>query len=454
MYIFYDFETSSRDLVGQILGYSFIVTDAQLKVKDELTGWVKLSRTQCPEIDAILINQIDLRVLQDKGESEVEAADRIYWFLDKYADKKPLLTGFNSNSFDLGFLRNLLIRNGRNPYFFGKIKNRDVLHWMRHLAFAQPDVFPWQIGSNEAGYQYYSFKLEAMATAFGCLDMPQSHDAREDVLLTIAVIQAAEKKMKVKFGDYLPSSFDGEPLQNATFEMDRQKVPVYPDGADALLHFSTRYWAPLLAGKTDRIMVDVERYLDEGAEAALRYFNLNKHGLTFESPSPDELAIFKDALTAMHDDPILKGMDYERYFQLIHKSWDIEYQIHEMGMERIDDLRLCIEALMSKPDEYAIILQQLIQKRASGQSQEKDGYLIQLFNRFYLNNHPHPDPAHLAKYLTPRYITGTLLRDPAEFMPFATQFERIKSMADAAEKAENKVIAGLIWYFDIFRTRV
>lgn len=453
MYIFYDFETSSRELLGQILGYSFVVTDSKFNIKDELTGWIKLSRIQCPEPEAIRVNQIDLRTLQAEGLSEFESADRIYWFLDQFADSHPQLVGFNSNSFDLGFLRNLLIRHGRNPYFFGRIKNRDVLHWLRILAFENADRFPWQIEVNDDGFQYYSFRLEAMAKAFDCLTETQTHDAREDVMLTLNLVRAVEKRLKVKWAHYEPTTMDGIPIQKSEFEIARQRVAVYPDGADALQHFSTRYWVPLLFGKTDRVMVDLEKYLDQGAEAALRYFNLNKCSLVLESLSPPEIEMFKSALDLIRSDSILKTLTLEQYFKMIHKPWDIEYQIHEMGMERISDLRSCIESLVQNPDDYTKILQNLVNKRSQSQAPDKDFYLIQLFNRFYLANHPSPNFEHLMKYISPRYITGALVRNPADFRPFSVQFEQVKTQSQLPENLENPVVEGLLWYFTEFKDR-
>ena len=70
MYIFYDFETSSRDLIGQIISYAFIITDSDLQPIDTFDGKIKLNRTQCPEVDALLVNKIVVSDLQEKGISE------------------------------------------------------------------------------------------------------------------------------------------------------------------------------------------------------------------------------------------------------------------------------------------------------------------------------------------------------------------------------------------------
>ena len=104
-HIFYDFETSSRDLIGQIISYAFIITDSDLQPIDTFDGKIKLNRTQCPEVDALLVNKIVVSDLQEKGISEYEAALAIFDFLTQtIASYGPChLVGFNSNQFDLSF---------------------------------------------------------------------------------------------------------------------------------------------------------------------------------------------------------------------------------------------------------------------------------------------------------------------------------------------------------------
>ena len=74
MYIFYDFETSSRELTGQILSYAFVITDQTFTPVDSLTGFIKLNRTQFPEVEAILTNKINVLTLQEEGDPEYLAA--------------------------------------------------------------------------------------------------------------------------------------------------------------------------------------------------------------------------------------------------------------------------------------------------------------------------------------------------------------------------------------------
>ena len=133
MFLFYDFETSSRELLGQIISYAFVLTDSHLEPLDTLTGTIKLNKTQCPEVGAILTNKININDLQKKGQPEYEAAEQVFNFISTIIASYGQITlvGFNSNNFDLGFLRNLLVRYGFNPYFSGKLKNLDILHWIQ-----------------------------------------------------------------------------------------------------------------------------------------------------------------------------------------------------------------------------------------------------------------------------------------------------------------------------------
>ena len=86
MYIFYDFETSSRELTGQILSYAFVITDQTFTPIDSLTGFIKLNRTQFPEVGAILTNKINVLTLQEEGDPEYLAAEKVYSFIASLID--------------------------------------------------------------------------------------------------------------------------------------------------------------------------------------------------------------------------------------------------------------------------------------------------------------------------------------------------------------------------------
>ena len=145
MNIIYDFETSTSDFLGQILSFAFVVTDDQLNIIDTWKGTVKLNRTQIADPGAILTNKLNIDTLNESGKTEYDTAKFIQSQLDKIiaTHGEATLIGFNSNQFDLQFLRNTLLRYGLNPYFKGKLHNIDVLHWIQSLAFENEEVYPW-----------------------------------------------------------------------------------------------------------------------------------------------------------------------------------------------------------------------------------------------------------------------------------------------------------------------
>ena len=303
-YIFYDFETSSRDFLGQILSYAFIVTDADLSIQTELTGQIKLNRTQLPEIDAILINRLNLDELQEQGQTEYEAAIDIYNFLSQQLQvyRGATLVGYNSNQFDLNFLRNLLIQYGFNPYFKGKLQNIDCLHYSQYLAFQFPEQFPW-VRIEKENTHYYSFRLEDLSHSFGLLQTEQSHNAKEDVLLTISLCQVLAKQYEFPLVQFNPIHFDTPSSSDSPLDVGKYKTRHFPDSIDTpLLHYNYTHIAKLGAiGKAcltlnlDRLYTltqTQETLSQDDYISCLRYINPNKHFLHLEpctSEDPDYL---------------------------------------------------------------------------------------------------------------------------------------------------------------------
>ena len=260
MYIFYDFETSSREFVGQLLSYSFIVTDQQFKPLDELNGLIRLNRLQVPEAGAILTNRINIDMLQEKGDTEYSAAHKIHSFLFNCINrfKTCTLVGFNSNQFDLNFLRNTLIRYGINPYYGGKLHNLDVLHFVQYVAFHHAERFPWVRTQSDTS-SYYSFKLEDLASEFGLLQEAQSHDAREDVLLTIKLVQAIEHFFNTKFRSFSPLYYPSDTLYQGLFEIAKQKTRDFVPLGEDPKKFGTTYWLKLASIKKAKLVVNLSK---------------------------------------------------------------------------------------------------------------------------------------------------------------------------------------------------
>lgn len=448
MFIFYDFETSSRDLLGQILNYAFVITDAKLTPISELSGYIRLNRTQLPEPEAILVNQLDLNWLQKNGENEWEAADSIFNFLQAAISNygNCCLAGFNSNSFDLGFLRNLLISYGFNPYFEGKLSNKDLLHFSYHLAFQNPETFPW-VRIHDDEKSYYSFKLEDLASEFGLLDSAQTHDAKDDVLLTIALTKMLEVTFKSSFADFQPFQIHLSQDSQLPFSIGQVKQRHFARNGEPIMPFKTNPYLVLARDKKMALCINLDIYstlskdghvlTPEQKLSCIQYVNENKHFFILNPLPHQHSAIFDSLAEDIFRDSFFLNFSKHPalYFDAIKKPWDIAYQIHELGFDHIPKLRGHILNLIQNPESYSSTLQTLLQTRRT----PKDTYLIQLYNRAYLNIHPNPDSTLFKRYLEARYVTGSLLKSPDQLIGIKTRLEFIESTLNSDTTPDSSI---------------
>ena len=464
MYIFYDFETSSRDLIGQIISYAFIITDSDLQPIDTFDGKIKLNRTQCPEVDALLVNKIVVSDLQEKGISEYEAALAIFDFLTQtIASYGPChLVGFNSNQFDLSFLRTLLIRYGLNPYFQGQLKNIDILHFVQYLAFYHSADFPWVQTSSDT-HSFYSFRLEDLSHAACLLTEAQSHDALEDVMLTIKLVRFFEAKFNTKLSTFKPYQLPDSLNCIEPTSIIKQRVRHFATLEDTPEKYQTHYFFPLNLNSKSLLFInlsmyktlidDIESPSDEDKSRCIRYINTNKAFFITEQAELSDVGMNPQDLELILADTYFQQFvkNPSAYFDSIKKDWDIDYQIHELGFERIDILGKLVERFMKQPQTYTEIIQDLIKQR----SHPKDNYLIQLFNRVYLNYHPHPQQTHLNRYLTPRYIEGSLYKDSGYEHFFEKQYAYLLDRLDTCDNETDLIVLqSLVDFFEEFSTLV
>ncbi|RAP26936.1 hypothetical protein DID74_01280 [Candidatus Marinamargulisbacteria bacterium SCGC AG-333-B06] len=465
MLLFYDFETSSRELLGQIISYAFVLTDARYEPQDTLTGKIKLNRTQCPEVKAILTNKINIEDLQKKGIPEYEAAETIFNFIHNLiqAYGQITLVGFNSNTFDLGFLRNLLVRYGFNPYFNGKLKNRDILHWIQNIAFYNEDTFPWVLTENN-DKRYYSFKLEDITQASSLLTNEQSHDAFEDVILTIQLVTFFEKKFQQRLTEFNPILLPENTINNSLIKQRYRHFPKDNSNPEKYIY---RYFYSLVLQPKALLMINLttvqdllitknnlESITDTEKLTCIQYINNNKHFFVGEPCLETEEKSFQTIIDMIKQDPFFSAIQKSttHYFQLIKKDWDIEYQIHEIGFDHhISTLNTLKQNLFKAPENYPNALQHLLSKRKSKQ----DNYLIQLFNRLYLTISENPDPTLLNRYLKPRYVTKEMYRNQEE----ATSFEEQQKELDEALKTctnekDKTLLIALNNYFKLFHNQL
>jgi hypothetical protein len=190
--IFYDLETSDKNWVGQILNYSFILVDDDLKPVDELSGLVRISRLQLPDAGAILANRTDVLAHQQVAtDTECEAMRRIDGFIRRCIERSKgalCFIGYNSARFDLQYLRTSFIRNGLDPYYGKSLHYRDLLHVVQKAYISDP-AFQEVVRNQRGEEKKLSLSLQTVAHAFKLLDGEQAHESREDVLLTVRVAE-------------------------------------------------------------------------------------------------------------------------------------------------------------------------------------------------------------------------------------------------------------------------
>ena len=204
--IFYDLETTSQDPVGQILNYCFLLVGKDFEPLDECSGLITISPLELPRVGAILANRVDVLEHQRRAnESEREAMCRIAQFIEqgtRRARGKLPLIGFNSSRFDLPFLRTSFIRNGVQPYFYGKLIYRDLLFVARKLSCTRADFPRSAYGGGDTNK--LSLKLETLTQALGLLTGKQEHESRFDVDLTVSLARHFRDHFSLDVRSYEP----------------------------------------------------------------------------------------------------------------------------------------------------------------------------------------------------------------------------------------------------------
>ena len=105
-----------------------------------------------------------------------------------------------------------------------------------------------------------------------------------------------------------------------------------------------------------------------------------------------------------------------------------------MGFEFIQTLRGYIERLQTNPEVYQTIISEWKQlKKITPNRAQELNFMITLFNRFYLNHHPDPNPVHIQKYIEPRYVTGSMHRNIMDQISPETEKNTIEFHLTSAE---------------------
>lgn len=337
--IFYDLETSDKEPIGQILNFCFTLVDGQWNALRSCSGNVRISRLQLPSAGAILTNRIDVLKHQNSAElCEFEAAKKIHAFINAVLKEQggqsvPLI-GYNSNRFDLPFLRTTLVRNGLNPYFGGKLVYRDLLQLVRKLVTRNPE-FPSCLVSKPQGSETLDLTLSNICKLHGLLIGEQTHTSCDDVTLTIELAQQLLKRYRadVRTCDTFEArSFThkgrGTLLSNLT--------PNYDTPGQSLV--KARPYLLVDADPRQTLWVDLERYRCGAGRDSIRYLNSNTHAFFTDGewPQGETLTALAHQVTKEFNDITTRN-----YFQT--SDCDIEQDIYRLPINDHELLGRVIE---------------------------------------------------------------------------------------------------------------
>lgn len=275
--IFYDLETSDTAPIGQILNYCFIEVDNNYKILSECSGEVDISVTQLPRVGALLANRIDPLEHKAAGHpSEPEALKRIQEYIAKVISNSrgrvPLI-GYNSAKFDLPFLRTSMMRFGLNPYFGGQILARDLFLMVKFIAATSSD-FPRPVKEHD-GKERLTLSMEALCHAFKLLDGKQTHESRDDVLLTIKLAEHLHKNFDLDIRSFNAYQVAYRHQNAKQGDVLYRIKPNYEPKTEDLALFEPM--TLLDAERNSALWIDLERYREGQGEKSIRWFSVTSH---------------------------------------------------------------------------------------------------------------------------------------------------------------------------------
>jgi DNA polymerase III epsilon subunit-like protein len=284
--IFFDLETTDLSPVGQILNYAFVEIDENWNLCSCLRGNIKLSRLQLPNPGAICATQIDVfehNKLADLAEPGAMA--KIQKYIADIAEwEDTRLIGYNSNRFDVPYLRTSMIRNGLNPYFGGSIKYGDVLHVVKRLCCDNPE-FSEKLQKKDNGQP--SLKLESVAKSLGLLTEEQKHESLSDVMLTIKLAKYIHENYGIDVRSY--SSYEV-----ATKNFDAIQVFPFIDAEGQAISDEYCYMALLEQNKTQALWINLKKFEDGLGKDSVAWYNKNTSALfvrnTVSNPATEKRA--------------------------------------------------------------------------------------------------------------------------------------------------------------------
>ena len=127
-YVFYDLETTGRSSAwDQIIQVAAILTDQNLNIVEKYEEKCRLKSFCIPNPEAILVNKIKMRTLQNTNLSHYQLMINLK---NKFLEWSPaIFIGYNSIKFDEEFLRSSFFNSLLDPYI--TIKHENYLEGQR-----------------------------------------------------------------------------------------------------------------------------------------------------------------------------------------------------------------------------------------------------------------------------------------------------------------------------------
>ena len=338
--IFYDLETTHLTPMGQILNCCFIAVNESWKQVGRYSQEIQISPLQLPEPEAVLANRTPVLSHQRTAlKTEREALKEIHTFIGdmiKRSNQGVELIGYNSGRFDLNFLRTSFIRNGLNPYFYGKVIPKDLLHTVRYLSATDP-AFPRSPRPGVEGERAakLSLGLETISHQLGLLSGKQSHHSVADVELTIRLAQTLQQTFGVDGRLY-----SGYPT-NHLHQLGREHpvvVAVFPQTDLSSTEIATRVpYALLNHDQKSGLWIDLDKYREGKRREAIRWMGANSGALYAQVDGVVEQAYGADAKRAREE---FRDITISNFFA--RSTCDIEADIFRLGFSEIDNLASAI----------------------------------------------------------------------------------------------------------------
>ena len=318
--IFFDLETTDLSPVGQILNYAFVEVASDWSIKSSLHGKVKISRLQLPNPGSIVATRTDILAHNESAtEHEQLAMSKIQRYIQDIVEwNDTRLIGFNSNRFDVPFLRTSFIRNGLNPYFGGSIKYGDVLHVVRRLACDRPD-FCEKLSKRSDGR--FDMRLESVLRSLNLLALSeqQEHESLADVTLTIKLAKLLHDTYDIdvrSYSSYEPSHGD-------------KIVEVFPYFDEQNQLVSGEYCTMVLLeqNKTQALWINLKKFQEGLGKKAISWYNKNTSAFYVKRRLPSDNAL---AARARQE---LSHFNLQNFWP--PKNCDVEQFIYMMPIDEI-----------------------------------------------------------------------------------------------------------------------